>query len=353
MLGRISWLLACLLCAPAVEHQMPQGYHCPEGGILSDDLTTSLEVPDKPVVVGSAWVVHYVVRNTGTTPFTVPTDFDDYHPRANRVWLEAIGPDGVFAADPLAHKKFPGQMGGRMGGENPPISPAGSRVFTVTPRRYIRLDRPGRWTLRLFHDLGMGRAKDGYEPRWASATIDVVMPDAAQAEAVLIDHEARLTQQVDPKNERRPAAADFPAMELPIYLPLLDARARAGSRYAIQGLAMIPTVEATDDLLEILTRRPERAPPAEQLLADLHPWVSAFRALTRRLPPTAFQRRIGSDADPRLLAAMDEQRKVRATLAARAALRHHEAAVRDAAASFLARSQPVDGDKTVGEWFEP
>jgi len=353
MFIRLGWLLCMTFWSYAVEHQMPHGYRCPEGSILYDDLTTKLEVPDKPVVVGSAWVVHYVVHNNGTTPLSVNPDFDEYLWRSTRVWLEAIGPDGVFAADPLAYKSFPGRLGGTMVSENSPISPSGSRVFTVTPRRYVRLDRPGRWTLRLFHDLGMGRASDGYEPRWATATIDVVMPDAAQAEAVLIDHESRLTQHLDSKNERRPAGADFPAMELSIYLPLLSARARAGSRYAIQGLAMIPTAGATDSLLEILTRRPPPAPPAEKLLADLHPWVIAFRSLTRRLPPTEFQRRIRGGADPHLLAAMDEQRKERATLAARAALRFHEAAVRDAATAFLSRSQPVEGDKSIGEWNEP
>lgn len=349
MFVRVCWLLCLTVWSAAVEHQMPQGYRCPEGGILSDDLTTSLEVPDKPVVVGSAWVVHYVVHNTGTTPLVVTSDFDGYFPRPTRIWLEAIGPDGVFAADPLAHKKIPGQLGSWMDSGNPSVSPSGSRVFTVIPRRYIRLDRPGRWTLRLFHDLGMGRARDGFEPRWATATIDVVMPDAAQAEAVLIDHETRLTQHVDPKIERRPAAADFPAMELPIYLPLLDARARAGSRYAIQGLAMIPTMEATESLLDILARRPLPAPPAEKPLADLHPWVSAFHALARRLPPTEFQRRIRGSTDPRFLTTLDEKQKERATLAARAA-RYHGPEVRDAAAAFLSRSQPVAGDKTLGEW---
>ncbi|HEX3134408.1 MAG TPA: hypothetical protein VHX44_12590 [Planctomycetota bacterium] len=142
-------------------------------------------------------------------------------------------------------------------------------------------------------------------------------------------------------------------MELPIYLPLLSARTRAGSRRAIQGLAMIPTTEATDSLLEILARLQQPAPPAEKPLADLHPWALALRSLTRRLPRTEFQRRILGKGDPRLLATMNEEQKDRATLAARAALHYPDTAVRDAAAAFLSRSEPVAGDKTLGEWFDP
>lgn len=146
----------------------------------------------------------------------------DYRgPRAEWVRLEAVSADGETASDPLA-PDAPIGVGG-IGGHIL-VPPRATRSITDTPLRYLRLDRPGRWTVRMYHDLGMGPPQGDKDPRWATATITLVMPDAAQARAVLVQQERLVAQDLEDRRQHRfpvqgepwHARPDFAAMCVPV-----------------------------------------------------------------------------------------------------------------------------------------
>lgn len=71
---RLNVLLMFLCLASnvqAVEHREPKDYRAdtPEAP-LPGDLITSLEVPTKPILLGSSWVLHYVIHNRNISELT-------------------------------------------------------------------------------------------------------------------------------------------------------------------------------------------------------------------------------------------------------------------------------------------
>ena len=346
-------MLALAVVAGAVEHRAPEGYGGPDADHAKKPLPigieTALEVPRGPLLLGSGWVVHYVIRNRGEQPFSITLGGDYRGPRPINTWLEALDSTGVFASDPLRGTQVD-CMGGM--GIAPEIKPGHEQAITSNPRLYVRIDHPGRWTLRVFQDLGLGPAHTDRDPRWAEAVVDVVMPDEAQAAAVLAEHESRSDFDGGTMGERSAIGPDFAAMGFPIYLPLLDARAREGSVRAIEGLGAIRTAAAVEALLGVLERpavpRPARErPPTRKRgwFAEEHPHTVAFKALRERLRPTEEQREYLGTGDPVLLATMDAANTTRLRRVASAALRAPDPEVREAAAGVLERSpEPQDAE---------
>jgi hypothetical protein len=337
------WLLLTLvaLTSPAVEHRQPNGYSDFAFGEeleLPTSLATTLEAPVSPILLGAGWVVDYVIHNRGLELIHWMSGGDYRAPRPVRVWLEAVDPEGRLAVDPLGHRPVwcMGGMGGQVS-----IDPLGSSAISVNPLHYVRIDRPGRWTLRMFHDLGMGPPRGDDDPRWASTTVEMIMPDEAQARAVLDEHDRRLG--VDHgwrAGQRHSPPAYHAAMAFPIYLPLLRAKVLAGSRAAIAGLADMPTAEAADCLLDLLTRPPAPLPAIESKHFERrvsHPWVLALQALEERLTPPAEDQSWRGTGDPRLVASIDEQRRQLVTKAALLKADVPDKAVRDAAEQVLTR----------------
>lgn len=345
MLNRIARpfiLLLVLSAMGAAEHRPPNGYgpgsSMFDTGTVAKGLVTALEVPSGPQLLGSGWVLHYVIHNRGSSTIQWNQGGDSHAPRPIRVWLEAIGPDGDWATDPLAHTRV-SSMGGFMGGSE--LEPQGTSYMTVNPRLFVRFDRPGRWTLRMYHDLGMGPMTGDEDPRWATATIDLVMPDHEQAQRILTEHEERLLDTYPPiGGERNPPRADFKAMAFPIFLPLLEVRARQGWSAAIEAIAAMPTMEATDLLMKLAQIEQILVPSGK---ADARPYplpqVAALDALTERLPPHSADPRRAT-GDPHLMRAMDHERRQRSSAIALRVSQHSDYQVRDAAAALLARTAP-------------
>lgn len=341
----LLFLISALVCA--VEHRPPNGYapdfRSNDQDKLASGLATSLEVPPGPVALGSAWVVHYAIHNRGPAAFTWSFGGDYRGPRPLRVWLEAIGPDGSWASDPLGHTLVT-CMGGIGGGI--PIEPQGTSYITVNPRLYVRLDKPGRWTLRMYHDLGMGPMTGDTDPRWTTATIDLVMPDLPQARQILADHEERLrTNELGTTGQRNPPRADFPAMQFPVFLSVLEARARQGWSPAIEGIAAMPTVEATELLLELAqieqaSALPDRRGEPPQTL----PQIEALQGLAVRLPPPPPDQKWQGTGDPYLMPSMTEDQKKRVIALARRLSQHTHPDVRAAVTALLARTSPDPAD---------
>lgn len=352
----LAAVLVTVDLAVAVEHRAPAGYSGPAADQATKPLPigieTGLEVPRGPTLLGSGWVVHYVVRNRGEQAFSIELGGDYRGPRPTRTWLEAVDQTGAFASDPLGGRSV-GSAGGM--GIAPAIQPGHEQVITSNPRLYVRIDRPGRWTLRVFQDLGLGPAHTDRDPRWAEAVVDVVMPDETQAAAVLAEHESRIDARIGTMGERGAIGPDFAAMGFPIYLPLLDARAREGSVLAIEGLAAIRTAAAVEALLGVLERsampRPERERPPTRSRgwsAEIHPHTAAFTALRERLRPTEEQRGYAGTGDPVLLTTLDAASTTRLRRVASVALRDPDPTVREAAAGVLERSpEPQDAQSLL------
>lgn len=351
---RLSVLLLVTMAGTllAVEHREPKDYRAdtPEAP-LPGDLVTSLEVPTKPILLGSSWILHYVIHNRNITELTWMHGGDYRGARPTRVWLESIAPDGSWAVDPLRHTSV-NDMGGIGGGIT--IPPFGSSVISVVPGDYVRLDRPGKWTLRMFHDLGMGPQQGDQDRRWATATVDLVMPDEIQARAVLAQHERLIAAALDDRTarrwptagERHHAGPDFKMMAFPVFLPLLMEKSRQGSRMAIEGIAAMPTSEACDALLELLQVPPAPAPAMEVDyggVAHAHPWNLVLNALGERLPPPLTEQKWAGTGDPALLATMDVPRKLRTQQAAMALANHADEDIRRAAGIVLSRC-PLTAD---------
>jgi hypothetical protein len=238
-------------------------------------------------------------------------------------------------------------------GCNITVKPQGTSVISVNPREYVRLDRPGHWTLRMFHDLGMGRPRGDDDPRWTTASIDLVMPTDAQARSVLAEHERLMADAIArrasrPDNvmgERSALLPEFSAMAFPVFLAPLVESAHAGSRFAITGIASIATTEACDALLDLLEKAP--VPPLDRETAFNsamgHPWGLVLTTLGERLPPPFGERKWLGSGDSRLLATMDGSRIKRAERTALTLVAFPDPGVRQAALAFLARCPLEDG----------
>lgn len=294
-------VLALLGALGATEHRAPASYAPESGGdaVASGPppgLIVALEAP-AAVVMGEGWVVHYVVRATAA-PFTLSDGGDGRAVRPVRTWLEAVHESGVFADDP--HPAGFVCLGGRI--VRPRLEPGADHVITILPRSYVRLDRPGRWTLRVFHDLGFGPERGDGDPRWTAAEVLVVEPDAATARRVFAEHRSRLGRDGWLRGQRGSPPADFAALEHPLYLPLLVELARGGSYHAIIGLGVCRDPRAPAALAALLDIDHLPVPEDEAaVLSRASSTPSGVRALILR----TLARRPGSTPDVALAQRID------------------------------------------------
>ncbi|MEZ6008041.1 MAG: hypothetical protein R3F05_09750 [Planctomycetota bacterium] len=235
------------------------------------------------------------VENTSGEPMSVDWGGDMAWPGRNlRLLVEVFDAEGRLLEEPWPWK------GGPFGGPGGPcpvtISTPFVRVLSVPS--YALLEEPGRYRIRVFHDLGWDvssrrrLAGAGIEdrpadddPRWVETHVDMLEPTPERIEQVLSALEESLdsagrwsgTDGVAPKAEHLRHAA---------YVQPLLSRLRGASpdlRHAeawLRGLASIPTTEASRALLELLMGP---ATPAR-------PWPSSLiaqcaAALAERAPP--------------------------------------------------------------------
>lgn len=148
-----------------------------------------------------------------------------------------------------------------------PVRGGDSTTYTIPLVHYCQLERPGIYRIRAAHNLRWSKRdpltgespvipKD--DPRWAETTIEVSMPDDAEARQVVEDmrrrerdieyyrHLGGVSKTVD--------YADFACLHHPVYLPILEelATAKPGDKRAILGISHMPTPEATEALIRLL-----------------------------------------------------------------------------------------------------
>jgi hypothetical protein len=190
--------------------------------------------------------------------------------------------------------------------------------FTIPLGHYCRLEKPGKYRIRAAHNLrwtdwDVAIAKD--DPRWAETTIEVSMPDEAQARAVV---ERMLRASEDVKRYQQAFCtwntgdyADFACLRFPVYLPILEKMAadKHGDSRALLGIAHNPAPAATQTLLRLLkTADKDRRKWITSALCDRLPEPKGVNPPYRRSPiPHEFNRVYRrnpiphEDADPKLV----------------------------------------------------
>lgn len=210
-------------------------------------LQLTLEAAKRTWRLGEHIVVHYVAKNVGDSVTSVSFG-GDYRgsPRADRIKVIATNASGAALLDP--HPK-PMNFGG-LGGDHE-LEPGEEFAFTVSLGRYRRFETAGLHRIAVAHDLGWTSADEPLpddDERWVEGDLEIVVPSAAEAKAVLASMQALPLDANKSVGERAQAFADFTALEYPVYLPLLVAIVETEPR-AMTGVASIATVEATAALL--------------------------------------------------------------------------------------------------------
>ena len=198
--------------------------------------------------LGENILVHYCLENRGARPFTFRAGAD-YRGTSRHIRFSVIatGEDGKAALDPdpYAAYRCMGGVGGAI-----ELKPGEKWFASLRLIRYCRLETPGIYTVRVFHDHGWRRSKERKWPE-AEARLKVVMPAEQQARAV-VEAMYRLPRDGLVWSRRSQPFPDFAALGYPVYLPALLERARKGCAKAAKGIASIPTPEATRAMLDLL-----------------------------------------------------------------------------------------------------
>ena len=246
--------------------------------------------------LGENVLVDFCVVNTSDDPFKIEVG-GDYRgsSRSLRFKVQVRDASGALVADP---DPDPMNFGGI--GYSPEIAPGKRWCQSLPLMRYARIEAAGTYTITATHDLGWNECRgakrsgtrDGGVGAGApdcedtaptgTATVKLVTPTAAQAEAVVANM-ASLPD--DPQTSGGKISidyADFSTLHFNAYVGPLGARAKAGDVRAIDGLTWTPTEEATRALVILLG-----APNADVARA-------AARGLAMRLPDPALSGALGT-----------------------------------------------------------
>jgi hypothetical protein len=238
----IATVLSLLLaCHSALALPPDKRIKVPNGAVASLDF-------DKPVYfLGENVLVHFVLENHGTRPFTVESG-GDYRMASRETRFEVTAQDsnGNLMPDPNPDEAC---LGGLVGMDE--IKPEQKWYASLPLMRYREFDSPGEYTLCVTHDLGW----DAHSKRpipYAEGTIRLAMPSPEQARAVVDEMYSLPNDYVSSQGEKSFPHADFNCLCYPVYLPFLLPRAQAKDEKAIEAIRWIPSSEATAGLIELL-----------------------------------------------------------------------------------------------------
>ena len=214
---------------------------------IPERVKVTLEFDRPEYFLGENVLAHFVIENTGTTPFKI-SQGGDYRgsSRSLRFKVTATDEAGHETADP---DPDPSCFGGLV--NQPTIKPGGKFTVSVPLVRYREFDAPGKYTVRVSHDLGWQEPTDGRPRSVAEGTVTFRMPDDAQAEKIVAQMEALPEDPNVSQGERSPDYADFAALRQPVYLPALLRRAEKGNARALAGIGLMPTPAATAALIQL------------------------------------------------------------------------------------------------------
>jgi len=205
----------------------------------------TLELDRSTYFLGENVLVHFILRNTGDTPF-VASWGGDYRgaSRQLRFTVTATDEAGKVVEDPDPSPRCMGGFGG------PRILKPGEKSVSSLPlMRYCAIAKPGIYTIRATHDFGW---QEGERKRPVGETkITFRMPTPQQAEQIVNEMGKMRTSSNAFVGKRSSPYADFSCLRHPVYLALLKSRASAGDARILRGLGQIPTAEATMALIEL------------------------------------------------------------------------------------------------------
>jgi hypothetical protein len=224
--------------------------------------------------LGENVLAHFCIENTSSEAFSIDVG-GDYRGSSRSLRFKTTVTDdkGAVMADPDPN---PFNLGGIS--HSPKLAPADVWCESLPLGRYARIDAPGTYTVKIVHDLGW---KEDIAPT-AEGRVTLAMPSAREAEQVVATMESL------PSDPNRSAGKvsipyrDFTALRYPVYLEPLVRRARAGSIEAVAGIGVIPNVDATRALVELLGH-------TDKKVARL-----AARVLSMRLPDPALSGALGA-----------------------------------------------------------
>ncbi len=220
--------------------------------------------------LGENVLVEFRVTNDGSTPFGVELGGDYRGPRASRFVVTATDQLGRKVPDP--NPVWGSNFGGLSRGGD--VEPGSSYRENVPIMRYVDIREPGRYRIRICHDLGWNETPEAPSPS-AELELDFAMPDLESAKRV-VDRMERLPDCGGGLYRMNEEQCDFSAVRHPIYVPILIDRVRHGFTPAIDGLEMMDTrIKPVGDALlafardEMRETDPDRVAAASQFIGRL------------------------------------------------------------------------------------
>lgn len=140
-------------------------------------------------------------------------------------------------------------MGGLFGPRE--LKPGEKHDERLRLQNYVRVDRPGVFTVRVVHDFGWKATPDKPLPV-AEAKITIALPTPEQAEKRVNSIASKYDPLKDNELDSYWPKTDFRYLSHPVFLPTLEKQAAAGAVRATEGLQRIPTTNATLALVRLL-----------------------------------------------------------------------------------------------------
>jgi HEAT repeat protein len=203
---------------------------------MPKDAKVYIALDKQTCFLGEVVILRYTIENTGEKEFFANFG-GDYRGsvRSLRFRVTVTNPDGKTLPDPHP-------SGFCMGGisSNWRVKPGEKTEMKLMLHRYARIDKAGKYKVRVYHDLGWTETEDRKIPH-PETEVELVMPDGEQAGQVL----KSMLNVKDP-------TPDFTALRYSVYLPHLLAHAKKGEQKVLTSLCRIPIPEATKVLIELL-----------------------------------------------------------------------------------------------------
>ena len=212
---------------------------------VHEGANVTLEFDHPDYFLGENVLMHFVLQNTGDTPFEASWG-GDYRGASRHLRFKVTATDeaGQVAEDPDPSPMCMGGLGG------PKTLKPGENFTTSLPlMRYCDIVKPGLYTIRATHDFGW---KEGERKRpVGQTTITFRMPSAVQAERIVSEMAELPAWPNKFWGKRSPPYADFSCLRHPVYLGILENLARNKDLRAFEGLGRTPTVKATETLIQL------------------------------------------------------------------------------------------------------
>lgn len=218
---------------------------------LPVDAEVKLETDRPGYFIGENVLVHFIVRNTGTEPFTLNVG-GDYRGSNRSLRFKVSAKD---AAGNAVEDAGYGSL--HMGGISvaPVVEPGRDFTLSIPLLLYVRITAAGTYNISISHDLGWKETPLHKRPV-GEIVLDFKMPTPAEAEKIVAEMEQLPLRNPGSWGERMSNYADFGGLDAPVYLEPLLRRARAGELRAQEGIARMRIPESTAALIE-LARSPD------------------------------------------------------------------------------------------------